>query len=341
MRERNYLPLPLETKLAACRRLIESHWAVKKVCSYYHVNRKSLWRWSKLFDGSSESLGNSSHRPLSDHPRKLPVEYRYKVECLKRRNPGDSSIDIWVKTVDSGFRMSYSSCLRILKNIDGYEKYKTNPKKHNKVYHTPDYPGDKWQVDVKFVPSECKAPGLEGRYYQYTFLDEASRKRYLHFAMEHSMYETVVGLRKAIEFFGYKPTVIQTDNGSEFSDKALTRGKWAPREEGKESYLDRFCRINSIVHKFIRPRTPEHNGKVERSHRIDQEKFYRNMSFYSFGDLCVQGHRWNVKYNEMKRMVLKLRSPNEIEVEKLEKLMKDTGEVRCQKMIECLTSSDN
>ena len=43
-----------------------------------------------------------------------------------------------------------------------------------------------------------------------------------------------------------------------------------------------------IEHKLIKPRTPRHNGKVERSHRKDQERFYYNkfyfIIFFSFSD---------------------------------------------------------
>lgn len=77
----------------------------------------------------------------------------------------------------SSFPIPYSTCLRILKKTDGYEQHKMNPKKkHNKKYHTPEAQGYKWLIDVKFVPTECKTPGLEGRFYQYTFLDETTRK---------------------------------------------------------------------------------------------------------------------------------------------------------------------
>ena len=340
-KQRNYTPYDIDTRFHACSRVRESGWAMKRACSYYHIGRKSLWRWLKRFDGTRESLLPKSHRPLSPHPRATGKDARYKVACYRKRNPGDSSVDIWVKTVRSGFAMSYSTCLRILKRLDGYEPYKTNPKRHDKPYHTPDFPGDKWQIDVKYVPSECKAPGLDGRYYQYTYLDEATRKRYLHFAAEHSMYETVVGLAKAIEFFGYKPALIQTDNGSEFSDKAMTKGGGKAVGRDGPSLLDGFCAKNGIAHRFIRPRTPEHNGKVERSHRVDQEKFYRTMRFHSMADLAAQGARWCRKYNDTPKMTLKMMSPNEVEIAKLSKLYQDTGEVRCKKHLKCVTSSDN
>ena len=84
--------------------------------------------------------------------------------------------------------------------------------------------------------------------------------------------------------------------------------------------------------------TPEHNGKVERSHRIDQEKFYRTLLFHSLKDLREQGARLARRYNEMPRMTLKLRSPNQAELELLRALMDTTGEVRCPKLLKRLTS---
>lgn len=342
-RQRNYLPYDLETRLHSVRRVVESGWSIRKALSYYKIKRTTFWRWRKRYDGAKESLMDKSHRPHSEHPRKTPIEVVSKIGNFRRRNPEDSSVEIWVKTVKSGYGVSYSTCLRILKRLDGYEPYKTNPKKrHDGKYHTPDYPGDKWQVDVKYVPTECKAPGLEGRFYQYTYLDEASRKRFLYFANEHSMYETVKGLRRAIAFFGYAPRIIQTDNGFEFSDRASAKvddlssaGRKGP------NFLERFCLEADITHKFIRPRTPEHNGKVERSHRVDQEKFYRTMRFHSLKDLREQGARWMRRYNKTPKMTLNLKSPNETEVEKLRKLMQDTGEVRCLKLLKCFTSFEN
>ena len=36
----------------------------------------------------------------------------------------------------------------------------------------------------------------------------------------------------------------------------------------------------NIKHKLIRPYTPRHNSKVERSHRKDNEYFYATHTFY-------------------------------------------------------------
>lgn len=64
--------------------------------------------------------------------------------------------------------------------------------------------------------------------------------------------------KRAIEFFGYAPNILQTDNGAEFTH---------PTKTNRIHPLDVFCNKYHIQHKLIRPRTPWHNGKVERSHR--------------------------------------------------------------------------
>ena len=64
-------------------------------------------------------------------------------------------------------------------------------------------------------------------------------------------------------------------------------------------------------HKLIRPRTPWHNGKVERSHRNDQERFYNFLKFYSYDDLFVQMKRYLRRANNIPMAVLGWKSANQ------------------------------
>lgn len=73
--------------------------------------------------------------------------------------------------------------------------------------------------------------------------------------------------------------------------------------------LDLLCSKLNIVHKRIRPRTPKHNGKVERSHRNDQERFYNHMSFYDYDDLQIQMKRYLNRSNNIPMQVLGWKSP--------------------------------
>ena len=112
---------------------------------------------------------------------------------------------------------------------------------------------------------------------------------------------TVDFVKRALTCFGYAPQTLQTDNGSEFTHTAKTK---------RVHPLDLFCEKNGITHRTIRPRTPWHNGKVERSHRSDQERFYNYLSFYSFDDLQVQMKRYLYRSNRIPMPVLGWKSPN-------------------------------
>lgn len=79
--------------------------------------------------------------------------------------------------------------------------------------------------------------------------------------MEQSPQNTVDFIKRCIKYFGYKSNIIQTDNGMEFCFF---------KDVKKIHPLEQLCLELNIEHKRIKPRTPRHNGKVERSHRNDQ-----------------------------------------------------------------------
>ena len=140
----------------------------------------------------------------------------------------------------------------------------------------------------------------EKRFYQYTIIDEATRERFIYPYEEQCPQSTIDFIKRAIIFYGYKPNIIQTDNGAEFTYTRQTKND-------KEHLLDKFCRIHKIEHKTIKPRTPRHNGKVERSHRNDNERFYKWLKFYSYEDLLKQMKAYLIRSNEIPISVLSSR----------------------------------
>ena len=160
-----------------------------------------------------------------------------------------------------------------------------------KPYDTPLMLGYKWQMDVKYVPRDCnKGHFRKEWYYQYTIIDEATRERFLYPYKEKSGYSTVDFVKRAIAYFGYAPEIIQTDNGTEFTNPQHTK-------ESTVHILDKLLTQLKIKHQLIRIRTPRHNGKVERSHRSDQEAFYNHLTFTTYEELKEKMQAWNVRYN--------------------------------------------
>ncbi len=96
--------------------------------------------------------------------------------------------------------------------------------------------------------------------------DLGTRIRYLYIFEEHTPENSVIFLKKFLKRFPFEVECIQTDNGTEFTYKFIS-------DETKCPFEAKLAKLG-IEHRLIKPRTPWHNGKVERSHRMDQRYFY-------------------------------------------------------------------
>jgi transposase InsO family protein len=141
-------------------------------------------------------------------------------------------------------------------------------------------PGEKIQIDVKVVPTSC----IRGKHrrdgkkmYQWTAIDECTRTRYIYGFDEHTPENSVKFLKRFLEWFPFEVECIQTDNGTEFTYKFISDKEKCPFEAELEKL--------GIEHKLIKPATPWHNGKVERSHRTDQRYFYEWETFCDVTEL--------------------------------------------------------
>lgn len=300
---KRYCPHEITTKIKSVE-LYRQTKDVSFVCRRYHISKASLMRWNKRYDGSRESLLPKSHRPHSPHPNAHTEEELKWIKDYHRRNPNISVCELYGKLREEKAYSRHSGSLyRVFVRL-GYRKQTESTKKkskHNGKYDTPEAIGEKWQVDVKHVPQACYTGDDGEKYYQYTAIDEASRKRFIYAYKEQSSHSTVDFIQQAIVFFGYAPKVIQTDNGTEFTHTKKTN---------RIHPLDVFCNKYNIIHQLIRPRTPWHNGKVERSHRNDQERFYNYLKFYSYEDLQLQMKRYLRRANNIPMQVLGWMSPN-------------------------------
>mgnify|MGYP000859858541 CR=1 FL=1 len=241
-------------------------------------NRQYIYRWRQRYDGTLQSLADCSHRP-HHHPNQHTNEELTLIKNMRRRNPNTGLIVLWVKLRQRGYTRSISGLYRVLARSGQMAVKLPNPKYIPKPYEQMKYPGQRVQIDVKFVPQACIVGQEEPtQWYQYTFIDEYSRFRYLEAFEEHSTYSSAVFLRHVVEKFPYAIECIQTDNGMEFTNRLNSAGT------RKQTFFEKALSELGIQHKLIRPFTPRHNGKIERSHRKDNEEFYASHKFYSFED---------------------------------------------------------
>ena len=277
-------------------------YGVTKAAIRYKTNRQYVYRWLNRYDGTLQSLADKSHRP--HHPNEHTPEELKLIADMRRRNSNAGLVVFWVKLRQRGYTRSVTGLYRLLRKQGQMAVKPPNPKYIPKPYEQMQYPGQRVQIDVKFVPESCIVGEAKGqKFYQYTAIDEYSRFRYLEAFEEHSSYSSAQFLKHLIEKFPFKIECVQTDNGMEFTKQLGNTQKPTP------TLFERTLEQCGIRHKLIAPYTPRHNGKVERSHRKDNEYFYATHSFYSFEDFKKQLSVHNRRYNNFPMRPLNWKSP--------------------------------
>lgn len=273
----------------------------------FEISRATIYRWRKMYDGTLDSLAERSRRP-HNHPNQHTSKELKLISDMRRRNPEAGLVVFWVKLMQRGYKRSIPSLWRVLKRLTLLPVKPPNPKYIAKPYEKMLYPGQRVQIDVKVVPKSCIVPnvdGLQERFYQYTAIDEYSRFRFIMAFKEQSTYSSVQFLNALIKVFPFKIECVQTDNGLEFIKS------FDERKKGRFSLFEARLKELGITHKLIRPFTPRHNGKVERSHRKDNEYFYATHKFYSFDDFSKQLAVHLKRYNSFPMRPLARKSPEQ------------------------------
>ncbi len=281
---------------------------VTKAAIKFKMHRKTIYRWREKYDGTAQSLKNKSRRPHS-HPNQHTEEEIKLIKNYKNKNKETGLVVLWIKLRKRGYTRSITSLYRVMQRIGIYRKTPSKKKEYEpKPYEEMRYPGERVQVDVKYVPVKSLTKEVrekDGRYYQYTAIDEYTRKRVLWASKEQSTSASTEFIKVIMKKFPFKIECIQTDNGFEFTNRLNWQG--TKKKTMFESKLEEL----GIKHKLIKPKTPRHNGKVERSHRKDQERFYYNKVFCSFEDFKNRLKYWEKEYNNFPMKPLNWLSPNE------------------------------
>jgi transposase InsO family protein/transposase-like protein len=272
-------------RLAIIRHASEVTKDVSQTCRYYGISRTAFYKWQRRYEGQGfDGLRDRSKRPLTS-PSATQTEVVGKIVYLRQSyHMGPAKIAMYLKRYHD-VDISTSGVWRILKRLDisrlpYYQRYKAREKRW-KRYEKP-LPGHRIQVDVKFVsplgPKTRKRP-----YYQFTAIDDCTRLRILRIYDQLNQNSAIRFIDYVLQKLPFRVEVIQTDNGAEFQSKFHYH------------VLDK-----GVGHVYIKPATPRLNGKVERSHRIDGEEFYRMLDGVVVDDARVFNDKlqeWEDFYN--------------------------------------------
>ena len=297
-------------------------YGVTKAAIKFGENRRTIYRWIEKYDGTLESLKDKSRRP-HHHPNEHTEEEIKMIKDYKAHNKKTGLVVLWVKLKKAGYTRSVTSLYRMMVKLGIYNKAPCKKKEKNGGYY-PEmlYPGYAYLIDVRYVPKACLSKELQERgerFYQYTAIDEYTRLRYLWFTNAHDTYASTEFLEILVKKFPFKIEKIQTDNGFEFTNRL----SWQAFMKNKKTMFEKKLENLGIEYKVIKPHTPKQNGKVERSHRKDQERFYFEKIFYSLEDLRNRAKYWIREYNNFPMRPLGWLSPKE----KLEEYMKSVKAV--------------
>jgi len=256
------------------------HLGVTKTCREFKVPRSSFYRWKQKYEKAGRS-GLYRERPVAyHHPSKTSPEVVEKILALRAEYQfGALRIRYYLERYH-GIKISESTVSRVLKAHGVNRLPKTASKRalHTKRY-AKTVPGHHVQVDVKFLQLKDRA-GKTVKRYQYTAIDDATRIRALQIFPEHNQARAIQFMNYVIEKFPFRISTIRTDRGHEFQ----ARFHWHVEDQG-------------MRHVYIKPQTPQLNGKVERSHRTDQTEFYQLLTYTDDMDLNAKLKAWEDFYN--------------------------------------------
>lgn len=279
-------------------------YGVTKAARRYHTYRQFVYRQLERYDGTVRSLALRS-RKLKTSPNAHREEELNLIRRMLKRNGVYGLAEVYVRCRSKGYTRCFESMCRQIRQkryqkVQGHRKSYTRYKKLDGKF-----PGDKMQVDIKYVPKECiRFPSYGLQYYQITAIDEYSRKRVLKIVEEKSTYETTKFLEDLEERMGFPIYTIQVDNGCEFvNDEDRT---------DRESRFERAVKKKGWILRRTRPYSPWQNGKVERSHREDGKILYSRHVFTRKKDLVEQVKKHERRYNRTTKYVLHFKSPEQM-----------------------------
>ncbi len=272
---------------------------VSPTCRYFGISRSTFYLWyHRYLSLGIEGLKSKSCRPHKIH-RWLPKDIRETIISLRLQRKYGPCRMSWYLRQKYNWYVSKTTVWRLYKEYGlNRLKYKKRWQRYPQHYEKP-LPGDRLQVDVKFLDNLTSSGK---KYYQFTAIDDCTRFRVLRIYDHNTVKNATDFINQVRQALPFAIKQIQTDNGSEFSEAF----SWHLEDLG-------------INHRKTKIRSPEENGKVERSHRTDEEEFYGINRFVSIRHCIRLLKQWEEEYNnERPHMALNGKTPREYLTEKLQ-----------------------
>lgn len=296
----------MEERLRWVLPIINKQVKLKDTASIFTGGKRTLERWVAGYKQyGEEGLQPKSTRPKTQ-PNETPIRTKERIIELRKQTKLCAQ-KLNYKLKKENIIIHDRTVGKIIKAEGLIRKYRVRKLKY-KYIKVPLAQGDLVEIDIKYVPSLIR----EKQYYQYTAIDSASRWRYLEIYDNEDNSNTLEFVKKLMAIAPFRIRAIKTDNGSYFTNRYTGYQKSANPQNPKLHALDLFCMEHNIIHYLIDPGKPAQNGRVERSHRTDQEHFYDLNKFNTLLDLKIKIRKWNNYYNNLEHCALGGKTPNEM-----------------------------
>jgi len=252
--------------------------AIARTCRHFGISRKSFYKWKARYEAHGDAGLCDRSRAPHQTPRATAQDVVSKILYLRQNyHFGPGKIADYLKRFHQT-TIARSTVHRLLiryglNRLPANQKHRPHRKRWQR-YEKPQ-PGHRVQIDVKFLE---RLPGTGKRLYQFTAIDDCTRIRILKVfdaCNQRTAIRFVDDVRHRLPF---RILTVQTDNGAEF-----------------QTQFHAHLGEHAIRHVYIRPRSPHLNGKVERSHRVDDQEFYQLLDA---GGITDDIHLFNDKLRE-------------------------------------------
>jgi transposase len=294
-----------EEKYRWIKPILNKEITIKQMARVSPFGERTIKYWlAKFRDYGMAGLENRSTRPLSQ-PSETPIRIKERIIELRNENMLCAK-KLNYKLRKENIVIHDRTIGKIIKTEGLVKKYRVRKLKY-KYIKVPMAKGDLVEVDIKYVPDR-----IEGkRYYQFTAIDCASRWRYLRVYDDMGSREAISFVEELLTVAPFRIRAIKTDNGSCFTNRYAGYNKSTDPLNPRLHPLDLKCQELNIIHYLIDPGKPAQNGRVERSHRTDQEMFYDRRRFKTVLGLKRAIKKWNANYNNLEHCSLGGLTPNE------------------------------
>jgi len=245
--------------------------SIRQGCDAQGLVRQTFYAWLNCLKENAYDLNclqDQSRRPHHSPHKTSEEDENFIVELYKKHGNSDRKLAIEFEN-QKGRRIGHSTICEIIKRKGYSKKYRTiKPNVFSRRYSA-SKPLERTQADTLWTGL---TDNFDHRVYMVGFIDDCSRHTFGELWNEKGGFEATSTLEIYLTQIGLTQ-LVQTDNGTEFTNRYVSELNHTRQKESKLAAFEQLLVEYEVEHHLIRPRTPQHNGKIERFNQTVLREF--------------------------------------------------------------------